>query len=678
VRDTGSSLYPRNPMRPHRKFIPVCWLGLAASLCLLPALPAQDAAVETLTQPARPRREGERTRRAQRVVPFKDVQVASPNGQVVFTLFGNAERLTFKVTLGGTTVIEPSPLAFELDGYDLSAGVVVGKIEESNIDETYPWLGAVSTAHNRCHVTRIELTHDLSSTPYVLEVRAFDDGVAYRHIVAGDEKAVRVPDERSAFILPTGSTVWIGGMEGHYETEYVKKDLAAVSAGEWAGPPLTAKLPGGAGYASITEANLVNYAGMGLESDGRRGWMVGLAHRQPLNYPFELRYGRDEGKRLGKAAAITGTITTPWRVVMIGRDLNALVTSTILPNLCPPADPTLFPAGVKTDWVRPGRAAWVYVDGRVADFAGYKEFSRQAGAIGFEHHVIEGVWNRWTMEQRKEIADDSRARGVDLYFWKHSRDLRTPEAREAFFKMLHEVGAAGAKIDFFDHDAKEVVDVYEALLQDAAKYHLSLIFHGCNKPTGRARTWPNEMVREAVRGMEASRLADRARHQSTLPFTRCLAGPADYTSMIFNQRRGDTTAVNQIASMAIFSAPLLTVTASPQHIIENPAVDVIKAIPAVWDETIVLPGSEIGELAAFARRVGKTWFVAVMNGPDARTLRIPLSFLGESAYRVTTVRDTGSDGLGENVEHAIAHRDDTVALDLGKGGGFVARYEPQP
>jgi alpha-glucosidase len=86
--------------------------------------------------------------------------------------------------------------------------------------------------------------------------------------------------------------------------------------------------------------------------------MLGLGHRQPLNYPFELRYGRDEGKRLGKAAAVTGDITTPWRVVVLGRDLHTLVRSTIPPNLCPPPDPRLLPEGINTPWVRPGRAPW--------------------------------------------------------------------------------------------------------------------------------------------------------------------------------------------------------------------------------------------------------------------------------------------------------------------------------
>ena len=166
------------------------------------------------------------------------------------------------------------------------------------------------------------------------------------------------------------------------------------------------------------------------------------------------------------------------------------------------------------------------------------------------------------MEERKDVADFSKQCGVGVWFWKHSRSLRTPAEREEFFKMLHELGVTGAKIDFFDHDHKELVDLYEELLRKAAEHQILLVFHGANKPTGRARMWPNEMVREAVKGMESSRFPERASHQTILPFTRYLAGGADYTTMIFNQRRGDTTWANQIASFAIFDSPLLTIAAN--------------------------------------------------------------------------------------------------------------------
>ena len=615
------------------------------------------------------------TRRSQRV-QMPAIDVRSPNGQVTFTVLPNPERLTFTVRLGETPVIEPSPIVLTLDGYDLSAGVVHGATVRDEVHERYPWSGATSTAISDSNRAVLSLTNDLTSIAYTLEIRAFDDGVAYRHIAPGEAAVSRVPDETSTFNIPAGSTVWYAGMEGHYEAPYVKQDAGAVRAGEWAGPPLTLKLPQNAGYAAITEANLVNYSGMGLESNGRGGWVIGLGHRQPLNYPFELRYGREEGKRLGKAAAITGEITTPWRVVMVGRDLNTLVRSTILPNLCPPPDPRLFPEGIKTSWIRPGRAVWRYVDGGPTGVDGMKAFSRMAGQLGFEHHVIEGIWRKWTTEERRDVVDYSRRQGVGVWFWQHTNQLRTPAAREEFFTLLSDLGVVGAKLDFLDHEAKEVIDLYEALLRAAAEQRILLVFHGSNKPTGRQRTWPNELVRESVRGMESSAMLDRARHQTTLPFTRYLAGPADYTTMVFNERRRDSSVAHQIASLAVFASPLLTIAANPESILASPAADVIKSVPSTWDETRVLAGSEIGELAVFARRKGDSWFLAVMNGTEARTITVPLSFLPAGRYQGAFVRDDAPDGSTVKVETTVHTQSDSIVLELRPGGGFLGRFTP--
>ena len=616
------------------------------------------------------------TRRSQRIqMPALDVR--SPDGQVSFTVLPNAERVTFSVALGTTTVIEPSPIVLTLDGYDLSAGVVLRDVVRDHVQERYPWSGARSIAISESNRAKLTLINDLTAIAYSLEVRVFDDGVAYRHIIPGEAAASRVPDEWSTFNLPAEATVWYAGMaEGHYEAPYVKEDVAAVQPGQWAGPPLTVKLPENRGYAAITEANLVGYSGMGLESNGRGGWVIGLGHRQPLNYPFELRYGREEGRRLGKAAAITGDITTPWRVVMVGRDLNTLATSTILPNLCPPPDPALFPDGIKTSWVKPGRAVWRYVDGGPTGIEGMKTFSRLAGQLGFEHHVIEGIWRKWPIEERREVVNYSRQQGVDVWFWQHTNQLRTSEAREEFFTMLRDLGVAGAKLDFLDHEAKEVIDLYEALLRKAAEHRILIVFHGSNKPTGRERTWPNELVRESVRGMESSAMLERARHQTILPFTRYLAGPADYTSMVFTERRRDSSVAHQIATLVVFASPLLTIAANPESILASPAVGVIRSVPSTWDETRVLTGSEIGELVLFARRTGDTWFLAVMNGPAARTIEVPLSFLAAGGYQATLIRDEAPDGSTVRVESRMHTPTDSIVLELQAGGGFLGRFAP--
>jgi len=609
---------------------------------------------------------------ANRVAAAEPTIVLSPDQAIRFELQVQEDRLKYEVTFRNKPVIETSTLSISVDGVELAEGADSGALKRYELKETYSWRGVHPQATNHCNGVTIPFKHKKSGTRYTLDVRAFNDGVAFRHVIPGGERP-RVPDESTKFILPSGGTIWRHDLEGHYEDVYTRSDLAEIKAGDWCAPPLTFKLAGGAGYASLTEAALVNYSGMALQADGKRGFDLVLGHKHHVSYPFRLRYSNDV-ERVSKPAALNGTITSPWRVVMIGADLNALVNSDIVHNLCPPPDTKLFPKGMNTDWIKPGRAVWKYLDGGRNTFEEMKDFSRWAGELGFEYHVIEGFWSRWSDEQIKELADDSRQRGVGLFLWKHSRQLRTPEAREEFFKKISGLGVVGAKIDFFDHEHKEIVDLYTALLEEAAKYRIMVNFHGANKPTGEARTWPNELIREGVRGMEASRLRERARHNTTLPFTRYLAGHGDYTPVHFGPRRGDTTWTHQIATAAVFDEPLLTYGAHPTNLLANPAIEMIKSIPAVWDEIRVLPMSEIGELAALARRSGNTWFLAVLNGPEARTVAVPLSFLSSGQYRASVVRDRKEDSGAVQIETTTARNNDSWTLELASGGGFIARF----
>jgi alpha-glucosidase len=600
------------------------------------------------------------------------VTVSSPDRRVQLQLGARENRIYFSVRFRSQPVIEASPLRLTLDGTDLAEGTVIASVERSQTNETYAWRGVHSLATNHYNGAVIQLRH--GADPFTLEARAFNDGVAFRQIIP-DSGELRVPDEATVFTLPPKSIVWYHNLEGHYEAVHLRKDVADVKGGEWAAPPLTFKLSRAAGYASITEADLRNYSGMAFQADGKGGFKIVLAHDQPPSYPFRLRYTNDI-ERLSHPAVITGTIESPWRVVMIGRDLNALVNCDIVHNLCPPADSKYFPHGLGADWLKPGRAVWKYLDGGQSTLDGAKEFSRLAGELGFEYNVVEGYWSRWSDEEIRDLVDYSRQRGVRLFFWKHSRALRTPEAREEFFRKLHELGVAGAKIDFFDHEHKEIIDLYQALLEAAAKYQIVVNFHGSDKPTGESRSWPNELTREAVRGLESSRLADRATHDVTLPFTRFLAGPADYTPVHFGQRARNTTWAHQIASAAIFSGPLLTFAAHPATILTNPAVEMMKSLPPVWDQTIVLPDSEIGEVAAFVRRSGNAWFLVVMNGTQPRTLRVALSFLGPGDYAALLVQDDLENPAQVSLQRAAMHRRDRVNISLAAGGGFVGRFSP--
>jgi alpha-glucosidase len=359
---------------------------------------------------------------------------------------------------------------------------------------------------------------------------------------------------------------------------------------------------------------------------------------------------------------------------MVGPDLNTLVNCDMVPNLCPPPDAKLFPKGLQTEWIKPGRAVWKYLDGGQNTLEGMKEFCRLAGELGFEHNILEGFWSRWSDADLKDLVRYAKEHHVGIWLWKHSKSLRDPQARHDFFKHCHDLGITGVKIDFFDHEAKEVIDLYQSLLKEAAEYQLLVDFHGANKPTGESRTWPNELTREAVKGMESRKLADRATHDVTLPFTRLLAGPAEYTPLHFGDRRQNTTHAHQIASAAILSAPLLTYAAHPANILDHPGCALIKSIPSSWDETIVLSPSEIGVVAVFARRSGDTWFLAVMNGTAARSVTIPLSFLGRGTYRTLLVRDGKDDAAAVKVEETTKERGDSLAIDLRVGGGFIARF----
>ena len=624
------------------------------------------------------------------------VVLASPDGGVQFRLsLDNNGRLQYSVAFKERPVIGTSAIGITVDGVNLAEGVELGKADQYQVNETYPWNGVHSTAVDHCIGVRIAVTHRRSRTAYTVEVRAYNDGIAFRHVVPGE--GTRVPDEATVFQLLTGTTLWYTDMESGYEgiylegrvvnPVYVGKLIRDVLPGGFLAPPVTFMLPEGRGYASITEGRLRHYSGMGLQADDSGGLHARLAHAVEPGWVFRQMHMKD-AERLKKPASITGTITTPWRVVMIGADLNALVNCDIVHNVSDPPDPKLFPNGLKTDWIKPGRSMWRYMDNGDNTVRGstprptseeMKPWADLGRELGFEYNVLEGYWAGWSEAELKDVADYFRERGVRLFLHRN-RNVFTDEkdvekAIRTVFETCRRAGAAGVKIDFFDHEHKEVVELYETILTLAAEYHLLVDFHGANKPTGLERTYPNQLGQEAIRGMEFG--SPYAMHEVTLPFTRMLAGLADYTPVMFGgEKLADTTWAHQVGNAILLQAPLLVFSAHPANILANPAVDVIKSIPSVWDETVVLPVSKIGEVAAFARRKGNTWFLAVNNGPIARTVRVDLSFLGgEGTYVSTLVRDA-QEAAAVKMEHVTLRRSDSLYLDLHSGGGFVGKFVP--
>jgi len=603
-----------------------------------------------------------------------ELRVVSPDGKIVFALDVRSDNFTYRIARKNVSVVEPSNIGIAIDGTNLGRGAVVEKVDAYRVNEKYAWRGVHSTAVNNFRGSRIRASHADTKTDFTIDVRVFNDGVAFRYVVEGSGQS-RVPDEATSFVFPAGSIAWFHDFYGHYEGTHQRKAIGEIKDGEWVAPPLTVKLPSG-GYVAVTEGALIDYPGMGLRADGQNGFKSVLGNALPVSHPYELRYTSADIERLSRPAGFAGTITTPWRVIMIGEDLNTLVNCDIVNNVSPSPDPTLFPSGFATSWLRPGRAVWRYLDGGENTFEGIKEFSRLAGELGFEHNIVEGIWHRWTEDQMRELVDYSKQLNVGVWFWEHSKNLKTPDSRQKFFEQLNRVGVIGSKIDFFDHEAKEVIDQYQALLKDAAEHKIMLEFHGANKPAGESRTWPNEMTREAIRGMEYRSMTERAVHNTTLPFTRFLAGHADYTPMVFGERRRETSWAHQIATAVVFTSPLMIYGAHPKSILENPAADFIKSIPTTWDETLVLPPSEIGEAALFARRKHDDWFLGALNGSTAKSIKAPLSFLEKGRYDAMVVRDKMDDAAAESVENAAASNNDVLTIDMRQGGGLVARFRP--
>jgi alpha-glucosidase len=604
-----------------------------------------------------------------------NVIIYSPDKQIRMEVSDRQGGIFYAVTYKNHPVVSTSTMSVSIDQTVLTNQATITGSTTYSVNETYPWYGVHSTAINHFNGAKIKLLH--GKTAFVLDVRVFNDAAAFSFIIPGDKGVTRVPDEATAFNIPAGSTIWYHDLNGHYEGVHTRKLIDSVKNGQWIAPPATIKLPGDAGYMSITEADLKNYSGMALQANGRGKLVLQLAHHHPISHPYELRYSKEDIERVLKPAAISGTITTPWRVIMIGADLNAMVNCDAVHDLCPPSDKKYFPEGIRTAWVKPGRAVWQYLDGAAdKSVAGMKEYSRLAAELGFEHNILEGFWEKWSDDEIRDLVNYSQQKGVSIWVWMHSKDLRDSSIRHTRFKRCHDLGIAGLKIDFFDNEAKETVDLYQAILTETAQLHLLVDFHGSNKPTGQSRTWPNELTREAVKGMESSKLEDRATHSITLPFTRFLAGPAEYTPVHFGERRKNTTWTNQIASAVILSAPVLTYAASPKNLLANPGVDIIKSIPSTWDETIVLPPSAIGELAIFARRKGNTWFLAVMNGTQPKNIKIPLSFL-KSPAKCIDIHDDPENTAALKTGSSVVKPDNVVSLSLGVGGGYVARFSIQ-
>ena len=271
---------------------------------------------------------------------------------------------------------------------------------------------------------------------------------------------------------------------------------------------------------------------------------------------------------------------------------------------------------------------------------------------------------------------------MKIWIWVNSNEVPDAARRTNVFDRAVALGVVGVKIDFEPEANVRWVNWYDDTLRDAAARKLMIDFHGANKPIGREGTWPNEVTRESIRGHEYQILRYRRtlppQHDCVLPFTRYVIGPGDYTPTVFNPKelRGYTWA-RELAQAVVFTSPFLCYADHPTNYLANPALDVLKAIPSTWDETVVLPGSGIGKCAAFARRSGKQWFIGVLNGGETTALDLPLAFLGRGKFQMIQLGDAPDRGDAWQREEKAVTGKDRVKLALRPSGGSVIEFTPQ-
>ncbi len=593
---------------------------------------------------------------------LKAIIIKSPDAAIQFLLSNDNGKLTYSVDFNKKKIIEPSVLGLLINGKAIGENTITGKVQQHTTEEVYASRGVHSIASNLYTDAKINFT---GAAAFTLQVRVYNDGVAFRYIISNKDSAI-VEKDNTAFTIPAGTIVWSQPNIKYYEGKYSKKLIDTIKAGELIGPPVTFELPGNAGYAAITEAGLIDFAGMSLIVNANRNLQANLS---------------------GKTKKY-GNIETPWRIIEIGKDLNTLVNCDIIANVSPKYDVKLFPQGYNTGWIKPGRSVWSWLSKtRSITLENMKHFSDLAAQLGFEYNMVDEGWSNWKdsvnhrdqWDMMKELVDYSATKGVKIWVWKAYPDrkgipgIKDPEQRKAFFQKCKDLGIVGMKVDFFDNEAQEIIQFYQAALHDAALYHLMMDFHGANKPTGESRTWPNEMTREAVRGMENR--PPWAQSNTILPFTRYLAGHADYTPIHFGDRMGEVSWAHHVASMIVFTSPFLCVGADPQSILDNPCKEMIQSIPPVWDETIVLPQSKIGELVLYARRKGTTWFLAAMNGINKpKSINVDLSFL-KGSYTLSSVNDDKDKQANALLENSSVTVNSNITITLNANGGYVGRFE---
>jgi len=607
--------------------------------------------------------------------------------QFMLSKNGNA---SYSVKRNSAVVLESSKLGLIREDGDFSKQLsFVSASAVSPVSDSYELL----TAKRRFNTYKAnkQIFHLKSASGQPLDVifQVSNDGLAFRYYFPDKSSGVKkLSQELSSFNFPATAKAWMQPMSvaktGFESTnpsyeEYYKKGIdvgtAAPTTAGWVYPAL---FNAGNNWALITESSLDrNYCATRLAQNSPEGeYSIGFADPREV---FTGGVANPESQL---------PWYTPWRVIAVG-SLKTIVESTLGTDLAKPA--------IKIDksFLKPGIASWSWVllkdDSTV--YKVQKRFIDYAADMKWKYCLIDADWDRKIgYDKIQELADYGKTKDVGLILWYNSagawngvqytpkNKLLTAQSRAEEFSRLQKMGIKGMKIDFFGGDGQSMIAYYLDILQDAAKYNLSVNFHGATLPRGWQRTYPNLMTMESIKGMEfitfdQNNANEEPAHGATIPFTRNAFDPMDFTPMalykIPNINR-KTTSAYELATSVIYLSGIQHMAETPEGMSHIPGFvkKFLQELPGNWDDVKFIDGYP-GKLAVIARKSGNKWIVAGINGENQeKELSLNLSFL--KALKGNLITDSGNESL---FTQSSIDATGATKVSVKPNGGFVMVFK---
>lgn len=624
--------------------------------------------------------------------------LTSPDGNLTISFYTNNEKLTYEVSYLNKLLVKPSGLGLELqNARTLGEKVRILKTTPSQGEDRYTLItgrtGSVAEKYNALLLEIEESGHALRKMN--IEARAYNDAVAFRYIVPEQPRLTeyRLVSEKTEFRMAKDATTYslvLPNFKSGYESEYHKVPISGlanqggVASKYLVGMPLLMQVPGIA-WMAITESDLEGNAAAYLMNPSG-SWS---------GHWFETVVSPS---RTDPEVAVLGTLPhqTAWRILMVASQPTHFMESNAITNLNPECR-------IKdTSWIKAGKSAWDWwcgslnQEGKSAyNTETMKYYVDFAAGQGLEFMTIDAGWCGEDITQCREnvnvpeVVKYAASKGVKVFIWLYSKYVW--EQLDEAFPLYEKWGVAGMKIDFIERDDQPGINFYYRVAEKAARHKLMVDFHGCTKPWGLQRTYPNVVGYEGILGMEQSKAGgrDNPDNRVTLAFTRMIPGLMDYTPGGFNNVTAEEfvpqsekpmvmgTRAHHLAIYAVYESPFQMVSDWPEVYKNDKTFQFIKDIPAAWDKTKILNGTPDTYITV-ARQKGSDWYLGAINNWTPHTYDLPLSFLKEGTYVAEIYQDAPD--ADTNPKHCEMKSvkvtpQNTLKVSLAPGGGMAAHFK---